>query len=184
MRRKIALCSSCLYISGRLRRLVPPRAPAVQSFITMARYSLSYLCSFTAIALLLCETSLVAADIRPCVSSDDYQNGTYGGYPVQKFFSDPDVIAPVPNILTPPQKGVSPSKHMVWSPVGHKVEKMAARILDAHDLSLVYQGPAYDYETIGGTVQSCNGTDYLTWWSGVQHASHMAGNYYMVSLST
>lgn len=128
----------------------------------------------------LCSPALVSADVSPCLSSKDYQKGTYGGYPVQTFFSDLDVVAPVPNVLTSPKDGVSPKKHLVWSPVGPNVDRMAASILDAHDLSLVYQGPTLGYETIGGTVQSCNGTEYLTWWSGEQHASHMMGRYYMV----
>lgn len=65
--------------------------------------------------------------------------------------------------------------------MGPKIKKMGSRVLDAFDLSLVYQGPSYDKQTLGGTVQSCNGTKYLTWWSGHERRIHMAGRYYMVS---
>lgn len=123
---------------------------------------------------------LVAAEVHQCYQSDDYQNGKFGAYPVQRFFSDPDIIAPVANVLVGPLAGVSPSKHMVWSPIGPDVEYMSSRVIDAHDFSMVYQGPRFDKETMGGNVQTCNDTQYLTWWTGHERKLHMAGRYYMV----
>lgn len=122
----------------------------------------------------------VLADITPFSNSKAYNDGQYGPYPNQTFFSEPNAVAPIANVLTHPQAGLSPSRHLVWSPVGNRIKQSSLRLLDAKDLSLVYQGPVFKHEVIGGDVQRCNGTDYLTFWSGELQGGHMVGNHFMV----
>ncbi|KAF1345153.1 ASST-domain-containing protein, partial [Delphinella strobiligena] len=56
-------------------------------------------------------------------------------------------------------------------------------------MSLVYRAneyilpntPGWAQETIGATVQTCNGTDYLTWWAGKGLWGRKAGRYYITN---
>ena len=126
--------------------------------------------------------SVVVADIQPYFNDQGYLDQRYGPYPNQTFISDLDVVAPIANILTPPQEGASAARHVLWTPFGPELGEPinAPSILDSQTLSLVYQGPIYDDKPTATSVQTCNGTDYLTWWSGRERGGPRVGNYYMV----
>ncbi|TIA47410.1 hypothetical protein D6C77_10245 [Aureobasidium pullulans] len=121
------------------------------------------------------------SDVPPFLNSEDYQFSRYGPYPRQRFFSDPEVIAPVPNIIVPPQQGISPEKLVSWAPHGDQVPIHGPQLLDAETLSVVYQAPAFDEDNFGISVQSCNGSDYLVWWSGTNIDGRAAGHFYMLN---
>ncbi|OBW64608.1 MAG: Uncharacterized protein AUREO_053230 [Aureobasidium pullulans] len=121
------------------------------------------------------------SDVPPFLNSEDYQFSKYGPYPRQRFFSDPEVIAPVPNIIVPPQQGISPEKLITWAPHGDQVPIHGPQLLDAETLSVVYQAPAFDEDNFGISVQSCNGSDYLVWWSGTNIDGRAAGHFYMLN---
>ncbi|THV68594.1 hypothetical protein D6D28_06557 [Aureobasidium pullulans] len=121
------------------------------------------------------------SDVPPFLNSEDYQFSKYGPYPRQRFFSDLEVIAPVPNIIVPPQKGISPEKLISWAPHGDQVPIHGPQLLDAETLSVVYQAPAFDEDNFGISVQSCNGSDYLVWWSGTNIDGRAAGHFYMLN---
>ncbi|TIA19652.1 hypothetical protein D6C80_02830 [Aureobasidium pullulans] len=121
------------------------------------------------------------SNVPPFLNSEDYQFSKYGPYPRQRFFSDPEVIAPVPNIIVPPQQGISPEKLITWAPHGDQVPIHGPQLLDAETLSVVYQAPAFDEDNFGISVQSCNGSDYLVWWSGTNIDGRAAGHFYMLN---
>lgn len=135
--------------------------------------------SFTALSFL---STFVAADTPNFNNSSSYLQGHYGDYPVQSYISNPEIVGPVANVLIPPKDGVSPSGYILWTPVAPHSPHRGPSVLDANTLSLVYQGPVYDKETIGANVQTCNGTDYITWWSGKGLNGRKAGHYMMVRL--
>lgn len=123
------------------------------------------------------------SDVPLFSNDEDYQFSRYGPYPRQRFFSDPDVIAPVPNVIVPPQEGVSANEFVTWSPHGDGVPVHGPQLLDADTLSVVYQGPAFAEDNFGISVQSCNGSDYMVWWSGTNINGRAAGHFYIASLS-
>lgn len=151
-------------------------------------HSHSFPLSFFALLVLqLCSVfpALVTADVKPFNNSVAYAEGKFGNYTRQQFLSDRSAVAPVANVFVEAQPGVSPSKYVVWSPVGPYLPEPDAHpmILDAETLSLVWFGPRHDLVTMGPYVQSCNGTEYITFWSGFNLDSRPAGHFYMVSTS-
>lgn len=125
--------------------------------------------------------STVTADIVPFNNDEAYAKGLYGNYSRQTYLSDAEVVGPVANMLIGPHGGVSPSRFIGWAPGGPFLPPAHAMLIDAHSFSTVWQGPAFDRETMGPTVQTCNGTDYLTFWSGAQFDAFKQGNWYIVS---
>lgn len=122
------------------------------------------------------------ADYPAFINSSEYANGSYGYYPIQSYITEPDFQTPVGNMLTPPQAGVSSSKHFLWAPGGPKefIPVTGPMIIDAETLETVWQGPVYDNETIGMAVQECKAEQYLTWWSGVGWANGKGGRAFIV----
>ncbi|KAL1305760.1 hypothetical protein AAFC00_007339 [Neodothiora populina] len=47
-------------------------------------------------------------------------------------------------------------------------------------MSVVYQAPAFDEDNFGISVQSCNGSEYLIWWSGTDIDERAAGIYHIL----
>lgn len=122
------------------------------------------------------------ADIPPFVNDHAYQQGELGPYPRQTFFSDLEVIAPLANVVVEQQDGASPAAYVTWAAHGDNI-KTVPQLLDTRTLSVVYQGPQYDEDTFGFTVQTCNDTDYLVWWAGTNINGRAAG-YIYISNST
>lgn len=142
---------------------------------------LSFLSSLFIAQSLLRLPQLAFADLPSYENNLVYEDGLYGSVPSQTFLSDPSIIAPVANVLTPPKDGVSTSRHIVWTPVGGAVQAPAPMILDATSLALVYKAPEANHRHIGGHIQTCNNTDYLTWWSGDDSQHRMTGRQIMAS---
>ena len=111
-------------------------------------------------------TSLVQADYAPFYNDEQYMNSIYGAYPRQRYISAPDIIAPVPNIVKFSETGLSPSKYVMWTPISPKLGPVHPMLLEAKTGTTVWQGPLHDWQGLNPTVQSCNGTDYITWHSG------------------
>ena len=112
--------------------------------------------------------SPVSADYPPFDNSADYKNGSYGTYPRQTYLSDPSVLGPVANILASADHGLSPSKYVMWAPGGPGLPRAHPMMLEAQTGTVVWQGPALGWETMGPTVQTCNGTQYITFWAGAE----------------
>lgn len=140
--------------------------------------------------VLFLSAPLTIADVPPFYNSQAYQDGAFGNYTLQTYITEPAFEVPVPNIIVPPQDGASPSEYIIWTPVGFGkgMNGNGPMILNATDMSLVYRAEEYGLygsqpyrqETIGATVQSCNGTDYLTWWAGRGRYGKKEGRYYVV----
>lgn len=150
----------------------------------------SFLTLLPFIRVLLLSPIYASADVAPFSNSEEYQEGAYGNYTIQTYITEPGFQVPVPNVIVPPQDGASPSKYIIWTPVGFGtgMNNNGPMMLNATDLSLVYRAPMYTEpkvapwgrESIGATVQTCNGTDYITWWAGKGHWGRKAGRYYVV----
>ncbi|KAF2150228.1 hypothetical protein K461DRAFT_245625, partial [Myriangium duriaei CBS 260.36] len=54
-------------------------------------------------------------------------------------------------------------------------------LIDANTFSTVWSGPSLGKQTYGPTVQSCNGSDYLTWWAGEPYFSCFGRGSYLVA---
>lgn len=125
-------------------------------------------------------SNYVSADKTPFIKSEEYMKGGYGNVPRQRYLSDPDVIGPVGNFLVPPKSGLSPSRYIFWTPFVYTSVRTHPTILDANTLAVVWVGPAHSLRAMGATVQSCNGSQYITWWSGNEVDNWMAGTQYVV----
>lgn len=125
--------------------------------------------------------SHAVADYPPFNNSAEYMNGVWGNYSRQHFLSQPNIIAPVGNVITQPTDDVSPSKYIMWTPAGPYVPPTHPMMLDAKTLSPVWYGPRINPETLASTIQTCNNTDYITFWSGFGAGGWKKGSYYLVS---
>lgn len=122
----------------------------------------------------------VSADVIPFTRSDRYQDGTFGNYPAQAFISDREAVAPVSNVVLEAQKGVSPNRFITWAPAGSAIPLTGPQILDTDNLSLMYQAPVFGSDNFGLSVQTCNDTSYLIWWSGSNIDGRAAGTFHIV----
>ena len=156
-------------------------------------FSTSFFALLPFVRVLLFSPYSASADVLAFANSQEYQEGAYGKYTIQTYITEPDFNVPVPNVIVSPQDGASSSQYIMWTPVGYArgQNDNGPVMLNATDLSLVYQAPEYSEpgvaawgrESIGGTVQTCNGTDYITWWGGKGHWGRKAGRYYVVRLT-
>ncbi|KAF2219227.1 ASST-domain-containing protein, partial [Elsinoe ampelina] len=89
------------------------------------------------------------------------------------------MTGPVANLIVGPANDVSPSKYVLWAASGPEYGFMPPAIIDAATLNMVWSGPIHERSTMGPTVQSCNGTDYITWWSGINAQNHKRGRWYL-----
>lgn len=138
----------------------------------------SALLAVTGLLSSFCEQAL--ADHPPYNNSIEYLDGAFGPYPRQTFLSH-EAIAPVPNVLVSAQDDLSPSRYILWTPAGVPDAGLRPMILDATDLSVVWYAPLVGAETLGATVQTCNDTEYITFWTGEGGKNWKAGLYYLVS---
>ncbi|PNS17784.1 hypothetical protein CAC42_3179 [Sphaceloma murrayae] len=141
-----------------------------QSFVTSA---LSFL-TFSSVI------NQVLGDVPPFENDQAYMDGYWGNYSRQHFITEEFWGSPVPNIRTPPQKGVSPSTHMMFTPASPKMPRANPIMLDVNDMSVVWYGPRMNWETLGSTVQECNNTKYITFWSGAGAEGWKEGQYYLL----
>ncbi|KAF2226269.1 ASST-domain-containing protein [Elsinoe ampelina] len=135
------------------------------------------------LACLLSLSSLphyVCADFPPFNNSAEYMAGRWGNYTRQHFLSQPDVVAPVANILVQPTDQVSPSKYIMFAPAGRYGPPTHPMMLDTHTLSPVWYGPQINPETLHASIQSCNGTEYIAFWSGFGAGNWKQGSYYLL----
>ncbi|GAM82567.1 hypothetical protein ANO11243_005490 [Dothideomycetidae sp. 11243] len=142
-------------------------------------HSISFIAS--ALSLLLSLSSPVAADLAPFNNSQAVKEGIYGNYTRQSFLSSGSVIGPVANVIVHPQEGVSPSKYVTWAPGGPMLPSTHPMLIDANNFATIWAGPVLGRQTMGPLVQSCNGSQYLTWWAGDDVDGYKQGRYYMVN---
>ncbi|KAF2156462.1 hypothetical protein K461DRAFT_319016 [Myriangium duriaei CBS 260.36] len=135
----------------------------------------------TSVASILSLSSLITADFPPFHNDQATKEGVWGNYTRQAYISNDDVVGPVANIIVPPQQGVSPSRYVTWAPGGPRLPHARPMLLDANTFSTVYAGPDFGDESMSPTIQSCNGTNYLTWWSGHGKEGYKWGRYYMMN---
>ncbi|PNS13755.1 hypothetical protein CAC42_3248 [Sphaceloma murrayae] len=93
-------------------------------------------------------------------------SGTWGNYTIQTFLSDQQIVAPIANILHQAESGLSPARHIVWTPTSPHVSNTTVSILDAKTLSLVWSKPSTSDNNLASAIQSCNHTDYISVWTG------------------
>ncbi|KAF4549192.1 Hypothetical protein D9617_23g006070 [Elsinoe fawcettii] len=129
--------------------------------------------------LTLANCPRVSADINPFFKSEDYMRGVWGNHTRQRYLSNPFAIGPVANVVSRTVSGRSPSKYILYAPYGPLHPPNSPTIIDADTLAMVWYGPSYGAHTIGPTVQSCKGVDYITFWSGKQLYDRPAGNNYI-----
>ncbi|KAK5954327.1 hypothetical protein OHC33_004900 [Knufia fluminis] len=132
------------------------------------------------LVLLLDLLTFSLADIPPFHNNRAYQEGELGPYPRQTFFSDLEILAPVANVIVEEQYGSSSASYVTWAAHAENITTVP-QLLDAKTLSVVYQGPHYNEDTFGFTVQTCNNTDYLVWWAGDNIDGRAAGNIYILN---
>jgi len=141
--------------------------------------------SFTTLLVLF---TLALADVAPYLDDNGYQASAYGLYPSQTYVTNASLIAPRANIRAAAGNDSTSSDRFVFlTPRGDPVAGTATAptILEANNnLTLVWSGPtwgaAYPFR-----VQPYNGSEYLTFWAGVQEdLGYGRGNYYMVSLAS
>ncbi|KAG8628466.1 hypothetical protein KVT40_004339 [Elsinoe batatas] len=121
---------------------------------------------------------LARADINPFVKSEEYMKSIWGAHPRQRYLSDSVAIGPVGNIVNRTAQGRSPSRYILYAPYGPLHPPNAPTVLDADTLSMVWYGPIHGKTTVGPTVHTCKGTQYLTFWSGMQLYDRPAGSNY------
>lgn len=113
------------------------------------------------------------------VSSEAYDLGQFGKYPVQEFKSV-ELLAPRPNVI---RKDSRCSKNMVFlSPRGYgeQAKHPQATILD-HNGQLVWTSGWDNKQIYNLMTQEYRGHNYITFWAGDDTVGgHGAGSYYMV----
>lgn len=124
-----------------------------------------------------------SADYPAFHNSSEYLDGKYGYYPTQRYITEPDLRTPVGNILIDQQPGAAPETSFMWSPGGPArfVPITGPMMLDANTLDTIWQGPVFAEQTIGAVVQTCNNSQYMTFWAGKGWANGKGGRAYIVS---
>ena len=67
----------------------------------------------------------------------------------------------------------------MWAPGGPGLPRAHPMMLEAQTGTVVWQGPSLGWETMGPTVQTCNGTEYITFWAGAEIDNRKAGVYHV-----
>ncbi|KAI0594937.1 Arylsulfotransferase-domain-containing protein [Biscogniauxia sp. FL1348] len=122
----------------------------------------------------------VLADLPLLENYADYNDGVFGTRPNQSYYSS-DLISPLFQVNTWNKSASTVGSHIFLAP-GIPAQGRSPMILDSRDLSLVYADPKWD----GGTdtrMQVYNGSQYLTFWSGVDWKGHGSGGGMMVDTS-
>lgn len=132
-----------------------------------------------ALFVFLCTTfSCVIADDGPYISDKAFDNGEYGPYPVQSYFST-KLLSPRLNLLRHDRE-CDDSLYTMITPRGNQVKEPMAMIMDREG-HMVWAKGGYG-QVYNLKVQNYKGKDYLTFWAGDDAVGgHGAGYYHMVS---
>ncbi|TKX22749.1 hypothetical protein C1H76_5066 [Elsinoe australis] len=141
--------------------------------MSLVSSALSFLAFFSLLAQVL-------ADVPAFHNDQGYKDGYWGNYSRQHFITEEFWGSPVPNILVSPQPGVSPSTHIMFTPASPKMPRANPILLNTDDLSVAWYGPRIGDETLGGTIQECNNTKYITFWTGNGAEGWKEGQYYLL----
>lgn len=135
------------------------------------------------LTLILFAIPLVTSTEAPPYDNDpDYDEGKYGGYPIQNYKSS-DITAPRYNILQHSPK-CDDQLFTFLSPRGYSggVRRPHIVILDSKG-ALVWSGGWENQQIYNFMMQRYRGNDYITFWAGNDAiGGHGAGYYYMVIL--
>lgn len=125
--------------------------------------------------LLVC--GLVDADVNPFHNNKDARKGKFGSYTRQSYLSDGSFDGPVANVLVN-RGSTSPSKYIGWAPQDPQLPGRLRKpmLIDAHTFATVWAGPEMDELSLAPSIQFCNESNYLTWWSGSFNKENGANN--------
>ncbi|KAF4552371.1 Hypothetical protein D9617_10g073520 [Elsinoe fawcettii] len=125
--------------------------------------------------------SCVIADYPALQNDTDYEDKKWGNYTRQHYITEPSFWGPpVPQVMVPPQPGVSPSRQIMITPFGWRLPRSNPIMLDSTDLSVVWYGPRIAQDTLGAAVQECNNTKFITFWSGYGADGWKKGTHYLL----
>ena len=135
---------------------------------------------FAPLLVVLTSPTPTNAESPPYFEDNAYDEGSCGGYPVQKYYSS-DAIAPHTNTL---QESLECDTSLLTflSPRGYSDEARNPRavILDSTG-SLVWSSGWDGKQIYNLRAQRYKGNDYITFWAGNDAVGgHGAGHYYMV----
>jgi hypothetical protein len=118
------------------------------------------------------------ADQQAFIDDARYNNGDYGHYPHQTFFSRAGIEAPRPNFMKP-FTNCDDGSYLFVSLRGNYAEAKPY-ILDAAG-NLIWTFDHYVGEVYNLQVQDYRGKPYITYWAGDDSVGgHGAGKYYML----
>ncbi|CAM1509016.1 Fc.00g027550.m01.CDS01 [Cosmosporella sp. VM-42] len=123
----------------------------------------------------ICHWNSVLADVKIFNNLNDYAELTNAshGFPKQTFRSSP-IIAPVFRVNTFARGAVDEASH-IFLGTNYSPGKSGPMIFDSRDLSLVYADQQYR-NVYSSSVQTINGTRYLTFWEGGRSKGHADGH--------
>ena len=121
------------------------------------------------------------SDAPPYINNSAYDEGNYGGYPVQKYKSS-DALAPHFNIIQH-RPDCNDQLFTFLSPRGYYDEARNARaVIVDQEGALVWSSGWEEKQIYNLRAQTYKGNDYITFWAGNDAVGgHGAGEYYMVS---
>lgn len=134
------------------------------------------------VCLVLQDFGRVLGDTPPFLNDQKFENGEYGAYPMQRFYSS-NAVAPRLNILST-HSSCDDGSYTMFNPRGNAVpdEARGPMILDSRG-NMVWTVTGYE-QTYDLMVQEHKGKRYLTFWSGNDAiGGHGNGQYIMVHLS-
>ncbi|KAF2640106.1 hypothetical protein P280DRAFT_490477 [Massarina eburnea CBS 473.64] len=134
------------------------------------------------VCLLLQDIAGVLGDTPPFFDDKKFDNGDYGPYPMQRFYSS-ELVAPRLNVLTT-HPSCDDGSYTMFNPRGTKVpdDARGPMIIDAQG-NLVWTVTGYE-QTYDLMAQEYKGKQYLTFWSGNDAiGGHGNGHYIMLDTS-
>lgn len=125
-----------------------------------------------------CLATTCRADQQAFINDARYNNGDYGHYPHQTFFSRDNIESPRPNFVKP-FTNCNDGSYLFVSLRGN-IADAKPYILDA-DGSLIWTVDHRIGEVYNLQVQDYKGKSYITYWAGDDSVGgHGAGKYYML----
>ncbi|KAF2244995.1 hypothetical protein BU26DRAFT_90557 [Trematosphaeria pertusa] len=134
------------------------------------------------VCLVLQDFGRVLGDTPPFLNDQKFENGEYGAYPMQRFYSS-NAVAPRLNILST-HSSCDDGSYTMFNPRGNAVpdEARGPMILDSRG-NMVWTVTGYE-QTYDLMVQEHKGKRYLTFWSGNDAiGGHGNGQYIMMDTS-
>ena len=133
------------------------------------------------VAYVLSISEIVLADRAPFFRDQEYDNGDYGGFPIEKYTTT-SLVAPRANFYQYGGQCDDDGLYVMITPRGGDVEMPGPMILDGNG-TLVWTNIAYR-QPYNLQMQIYRGEQYLTFWAGNDAVrGHGAGMYYMVSFN-